>query len=252
MGSVETLNLANDLPLMKTAVIAGVGPGLGAALARKFAEEGCQVALLARSPAFIHRLASELKRKKCKALAIPTDISDPNSVASAFDAVRKAFRKVDILVNHASSSNWKGILKIKPQEFEHAWRVTLLGALHCTQQAVPDMISAGQGAILFTGATSAIRGRKGAPEFSSAKFALRGLAWSLAAELWPRGIHVAHLIIDGMIDTRKVRKQFKPKPGEPLLNPKAIAETYWNLVQQPRTAWTFELDLRPNQEEFFT
>lgn len=236
---------------MKTAVIAGVGPGLGAALARKFAEEGCQVGLLARSPEFIRRLESELRRKKRKALAVPTDISDPAAVVKAFASIRKEFRSVDILVNNASSSNWKGILKIKPEEFEQAWRVSIFGAFLCTQQAVCDMVSAGEGTILFTGATSAIRGRKGAPEFSSAKFGLRGLAWSLAAELWPKGIHVAHVIIDGVIETPRVREQFKLKPDEPLLMPKAIAETYWNLVGQDRSAWTFEVDLRPNREEFF-
>jgi NAD(P)-dependent dehydrogenase (short-subunit alcohol dehydrogenase family) len=240
------------MPKKKTAVIAGVGPGLGAALARKFAAEGCQLALLARSPEFINRLSSDLKRRKTAALAIPTDISDPLAVIEAFRRIRKEFKTVDILVNHASASNWKSILKITPQEFERAWRVTVFGALLCAQQAVCDMISAGQGVILFTGATSAIRGRKGAPEFSSAKFALRGLAWSLASELWPKGIHVAHVIIDGMIDTPKVRAQFKPKPAEPLLKPDAIAESYWHLIQQDRSAWSFELDLRPHQEEFFT
>lgn len=108
------------------------------------------------------------------------------------------------------------------------------------------------GVILFTGATSSIRGRKGAIDFSSAKFALRGLADALARETWPHGVHVAHIIIDGVIDTQAVHEKFKPKTGEPLLAPKAIAETFWTLTLQEPSAWTFELELRPSTEEFFT
>jgi NAD(P)-dependent dehydrogenase (short-subunit alcohol dehydrogenase family) len=112
-------------------------------------------------------------------------------------------------------------------------------------------LGSGTGAIIFTGATSSVRGRGGAVAFSSAKFAVRGMAQSLAVELWPKGIHVAHVIVDGVIDTPEVRKRYKPDAKEPLLKPEAIAEAYWNLSQQDRSAWTLEIDLRPNNEAFY-
>ena len=113
------------------------------------------------------------------------------------------------------------------------------------------MLECRAGAIIFTGATSSVRGRGGAVAFSSAKFAVRGLAQSLAVELWPKGIHVVHVIIDGVIDTPNVRKRHKASTKEPLLTPEAIAEAYWNLVQQDRSGWSLEIDLRPNKEAFF-
>ena len=114
------------------------------------------------------------------------------------------------------------------------------------------MVEKRSGAIIFTGATSAIRGRAGAIAFSSAKFAVRGLAWALAREMGPKGIHVAHVIIDGVINTPRVHERYQLSEDEPLLLPDDIAEAYWSLVQQPASAWTFELDLRPHDEEFFT
>src|SRR5947207_14763565 len=109
----------------------------------------------------------------------------------------------------------------------------------------------GAGAIIFTGATASVRGRGCAVAFSSAKFAVRGLAQSLAVELWPKGIHVAHVIVDGVIDTPQMRKRHALPAQEPLLKPEAIAEAYWNLIQQGRSAWSLEIDLRPNNEAFF-
>ena len=113
------------------------------------------------------------------------------------------------------------------------------------------MLNRGAGAIVFTGATSSVRGRGGAVAFSSAKFAVRGLVQSMAVELWPKGIHVAHVIIDGVIDTPQVRKNFKPSTKEPLLQPDAIADAYWDLIKQDRSAWSLEIDLRPHKEAFF-
>ncbi len=230
--------------MSRIAVVAGVGPGLGAALVRKFAREGCRVAMFARSGAYLKQLASE--NKKLDLLAVPTDISDRAQVERGFAKVREKFGPVDILVNHASASAWSGIAKMTPEKFERAWRVTTYGAFLCCQEAVRDMIAAKSGAILFTGATSSIRGRKGALDFSSAKFAVRGLADSLARELWPQNVHVAHIIIDGIIGRAE-----KADAAEPMLDPDAIAETYWNLIEQDRSAWTFELELRPNREDFF-
>jgi NAD(P)-dependent dehydrogenase (short-subunit alcohol dehydrogenase family) len=236
--------------MTKTAVVAGVGPGLGAALVRKFVAEGCRVGMLARSRDILEELQDELGEEN--ALAVPADITRDGAVASAFAQVRDRFGPVDILVNHASLSNWKGLMEITPAEFERAWRVTVLGALHCSRVAATDMLADNRGgAILFTGATSSIRGRQGAIDFSSAKFALRGLADSMARELWPQGVHVAHILIDGIIDTAAVREQMNLEADEPLLSPDDIASVYWSLVQQERSAWSFELEVRPHTEEFY-
>ena len=229
--------------MTRTAIVAGVGPGLGAALVRKFVAEGCRVGMLARSRDTLEELQNELGAEN--ALAIPTDITSNGAVTSAFGQIRDRFGPIDILVNHASMSNWKGLMEITPAEFEQAWRVTVLGALHCCRDAATDMLTANRGGtILFTGATSSIRGRQGAIDFSSAKFALRGLADSMARELWPQGVHVAHVLIDGTIGLADV--------DEPQLNPDEIARVYWSLVEQERSAWTFELEVRPHTEEFYS
>ena len=236
--------------MTRTAVVAGVGPGLGAALVRKFVAEGCRVGMLSRSRDCLDELQVELGEEN--ALAVPADITRDSAVASAFAQVRDRFGPVDILVNHASMSNWKGLMEITPAEFERAWRVTVLGALHCSRVAATDMLTGDRGGtILFTGATSSIRGRQGAIDFSSAKFGLRGLADSMARELWPLGVHVAHVLIDGIIDTARVQEQMNPEPDEPMLKPDDIARVYWSLVEQERSAWSFELEVRPHTEEFY-
>jgi NAD(P)-dependent dehydrogenase (short-subunit alcohol dehydrogenase family) len=230
------------------AVVAGVGPGLGAALVRKLVKEGCCVGMFARSPKFIGKLAAELEPH---VLAVPGDVSDERQVAAGFRKVRERLGRVEILIAHASGSVGEGLMKTTPKQFEQSWRVAVLGAFLCAREAVPDMLERAAGAIIFTGATSSVRGRGGAVAFSSAKFAVRGLAQSLAVELWPKGVHVAHIIIDGVIDTPKVRKTYEPSSKEPLLKPEAIADSYWNLIQQERSAWSFEIDLRPSKEAFF-
>ncbi len=235
-----------------TAVVSGVGPGLGAALARKFAQEGCRVGLLARSSKFIQSLADELNQSGQPALAVPTDITDAKQVEHAFDEIRKQLGPVDILINHAGSATWNEFLDLSPEDLQRSWEICTLGAFLCSRQAVPDMLKQGGGAILFTGATSAIRGRAGALAFSSAKFAARGLADSMARELWAKNIHVAHIIMDGVIKTEAALKQFPEAAEGPLLEPKSIADAYWGLTQQDRGAWTFEIDLRPHNEQFFT
>src|SRR6266568_4784074 len=232
----------------RVAIVAGVGPGLGAALVKKLTQEGCRVGMFARSPGFIDKLAAELG---AQTLAVPTDISDPKQVLAGFRKVRDKLGAVEILIQHASDSLGKGLAKTTPDEFERSWRIAVFGAFLCAQEAVPDMLKRAAGAIIFTGATSSVRGRGGAVAFSSAKFAVRGLAQSLAVELWPRGIHVAHVIIDGVIDTPNVRKAYKPTAKDPLLQPDAIADAYWDLIQQDRSAWRLEIDLRPHTEAFF-
>ena len=228
-----------------TAVIAGVGPGLGESLARKFVDEGCQVGLFARSADYLEDLADDLGDD---AVAVPTDITDPEQVEAGFRAVRDEFGPVDVLVNHASGGSWQGLREISPDAFERAWRVSAAGALLCSQAAVDDMLAADGGTIIFTGATSAVRGREGAIGFSAAKFAVRGMAESMARELGPEGIHVAHVVIDGGIRPPDVDES--DRDAAEFLDPDAIADSYWHLVTQDRSSWTLELDLRPHVEEF--
>jgi NAD(P)-dependent dehydrogenase (short-subunit alcohol dehydrogenase family) len=233
------------------AVVAGVGPGLGASLARKCAKQGCQLGLLARSSGFLETLTNELRSIGTKALAVPTGISEGDQVAAAFRRIREELGPVDLLINNASSSGPFGqpFVKITPESFARGWRVGVFGAFLCSQAVIPDMLKKGAGCILFTGATSSVRGA--AITFSSAKFALRGLAQALARELWPRGIHIAHIVVDGVIREREVDLGIEEETDKPLMNPAAIAEAYWFLVKQDRSAWTLELDLRPNREKFF-
>lgn len=231
--------------MSRTAIVTGVGSGLGASLVRKLVEENCRVGMFARSESTLTQLASELGEK---VLAVPTDITQPDQVSSGFNKVRDAFGPIDILINHAGNATWAGLLDLKPEQFEQAWRVGPYASFLCCQEAVPDMLNQGGGAIVFSGATSSIRGRGGALAFSSAKFGVRGFAESLSRELWPKGIHVAHVIIDGEIG---LPSQEQPTPHEPILNPEAMAESYWHLITQDRSAWTMELDLRPHQEDFF-
>lgn len=238
--------------MSKVAVIAGVGPGLGAAIARKFVSEGCNLALLSRSSAYSINLSNRLEQTGITAIPIPTDITDASQVTASFAQIREQLGEPDILVNHAGNAAWGNLSELTAEAFENSWRVCTLGAFLCTKQVVPGMIAKGGGTILFSGATSSVRGRAGAIAFSSAKFAMRGLASSLAREVGPQGIHVAHIIIDGVIDTPGVRERYQLKEDEPLLSTDSIAETYWSLVQQERSAWSFEVDVRPYNEEFFT
>ena len=238
--------------MSQTAVIAGVGPGLGAAIARKFANEGCNLALLSRSSPYIINLSNRLEEEGIVVHPIPTDITDATQVEASFNQIREEIGAPDILVNHAGNAAWGNLSELTPEAFENAWRVCTLGAFLCVKEVVPDMIEKGSGTILFSGATSAVRGRAGAIAFSSAKYAMRGLASSLAREVGPQGIHVAHIIIDGVINTPNLRERYQVKEGDPLLEPDAIADTYWALIQQQRSAWSFEVDVRPHNEEFFT
>ncbi len=161
--------------------------------------------------------------------------------------MRAEFGSISALIHNASASSGNGLLGTTPEQFEQAWRAAVLGAFVCAQETAPDMIAAGGGVMLFTGATSSIRGG-GWLGFSSAKFALRGLVQSLARELWPKSIHVAHVIIDGIIGEAGPASASGP---EPLLDPERIADAYWHLAEQDATAWTLELDLRPQHEQFF-
>jgi NAD(P)-dependent dehydrogenase (short-subunit alcohol dehydrogenase family) len=205
--------------------------------------------LLARSSEFLERLSAELRRDGTETLAIPTDVGEAEQVTAAFSHIRERLGPVDLLVNNASASGPFGqpFAEITPESFARGWQVGVLGSFLCSQAVVPEMLKRKAGCLLFTGATSSVRG--GALTFSSAKFALRGLAQALAKEQWPQGIHVAHIVVDGVI--RELEVGGEEQAAEPLMNPAAIAEAYWSLAKQDRSAWSLELDLRPHREKFF-
>jgi len=217
--------------MTRTAVIAGVGPGLGESLARRFAREGCQVALFARSAEYIESLATDLPDPG-EGFAVQTDLTDVEQIRDGFDAVREAFGPVDVLVNHASAAAWKGLMDLSVEEFERAWAVNGRGAFVCSQEAVADMRETGGGTVIFTGATSAVRSLGGAIGFTAAKFAARGMAMDIAQEFGPKGIHVAHVVIDGQIDPPGVHERDSDRDDETFLDPDEIAATYWHLVEQ--------------------
>lgn len=234
----------------RIAAIVGVGPGLGASLARRFAGRGFGVALIARTPNLVEPEAAQIARDGARALAVTADASDPDALRSAFARVRAELGHPEVLIHNASAFVAGGVLDLEPEQFEQVWRVTALGAFVASQEVLPAMISAGRGTILLTGATASLRGGARFAAFSSAKFALRALAQSMAREFGPKGVHVAHVVIDGQIDTPLLRRTQPDRDPATTLSPDAIADTYLGLHLQQRSAWTHELDLRPATERF--
>jgi len=231
------------------AVVVGVGPGTGAALARRFAK-GYRIALVARSADYLKTLAAEIRADDAEVLEAPADVGNFSEVAGAFAAIREKLAEPELLLYNAGSGVWGTIVDITPEQYEAAWRVNALGAFLCAKEVVPAMVAAGHGVILFTGATAGVKAGPRSIAFGPAKFAMRGLAQSLARDLGPRGIHVAWINIDGGIDIPRVRRGNPHFKDEDLLRPGAIADTYWHLAHQDRSAWTMELELRPFKEKF--
>jgi NAD(P)-dependent dehydrogenase (short-subunit alcohol dehydrogenase family) len=230
-------------------VVLGVGPGLGAALARRFAQ-GYAVAINARSAEYLHTLVKEIQGVGGQALAVPADVSDRTQVEAAFAMIRERLGQPEVLLYNAGSGTWGTIMDITPEQYETAWRVNAYGAFLSAKAVAPDMIARGRGTMLFTGATAGVKAGPKSVAFGPAKFALRGLVQSLARDLGPKGIHVAWINVDGVIDIPGRRARLSHLAEEDLLKPEAIAETYWHLAHQDRSAWTLELDLRPFKEKF--
>ncbi len=230
----------------RVAVVAGVGPGNGAALARRFAEGGYSVALLARNASKIEDLARQLEGTK----AYACDVSDPASVSSVFSTIAAELGTVDVLLFNAGSGVFKSIEEITPADFEASWRINAYGSLLCSQAVIPGMKARGSGTILFTGATASLRGNKRTAAFAPAKAAQRSLAESMARTLWPIGIHVGLLIVDGVVDLPRTRQSMPDKNDDFFVDPAGLAETAWFLAHQNRRAWSFEVEVRPFGENW--
>lgn len=222
--------------------IIGIGPGNGASFARRFAGEGYAVALLSRSTDYSNELAKALDDAK----AYACDASNPAAIVAAFDEVKSDLGPVEILIYNAGSGSWKNIEEISAEEFELGWRINTLGALVSSQQVIPAMKEARNGNIIFVGATASLRGVPMTAGFAPAKAAQRILAQSMAKHLWPQGIHVAVMIIDGGIRSPDEPKSDK---GENL-EPDDIASLAYYLTTQPKSAWSFEVDVRPMLEKW--
>lgn len=225
----------------KRALIVGSGPGLSASLARLFAAQGLQVALAARHP--------ERREAAPGTRAFACDAADAEQVARLFEHVEAAMGAPDVVVYNASARARGPLVDLAAAEVEKTLAVGALGAFHVAQHAVRRMLPHGRGAVLFTGASASVKGYPQSAPFAMAKFALRGLAQSMARELAPRGIHVAHFVIDGQIRSA-ARPPAPDAPPDSQLDPDAIAHAYLDVLRQPRNAWTWELELRPWVEKF--
>jgi NADP-dependent 3-hydroxy acid dehydrogenase YdfG len=237
----------NDaLETLPTCVVAGVGPGNGEAFARRFAAESYNVALLARRKDRIKALAGELPNAR----AFACDVTDASSVEAAFAAAETELGQVEALIYNAGKGVWGDVEQVAPADFEEAWRINALGLLLTARRVVPAMTAAGRGAIIVVGATASLRGMAGTAAFASAKAAQRSLTQSLARHLWPKGIHVALIIIDGVVGGPETQNSFPDKPDDFFVKPAAVADIAVSLVRQDRSAWSFEVEARPFGEKW--
>ena len=230
-------------PNYQRALIVGAGRGLSASLARLFAGEGMQVALAARDTEKLGPLCAETGAK-----AYACDAVDPAQVAKLLAAVEAASGAPDVVVYNASARARGPVAELNPAEVERAIMVSAYGGFLVAHEAVKRMLPKKHGAVLFTGASASVKGYPLSAAFAMGKFALRGLAQSMARELAPQGIHVAHFVIDGAIrNPGRVEPADKP---DSMLDPDAIAATYLGVLHQPRSAWAWEVELRPWVERF--
>ena len=238
----------------KVALIAGVGDGLGSAVARRFAREGYDTVLVARSADRLERIASGIEAGGGRGVAYVADIRNEQAVSKLFDDVETEVGPISVVVFNTGAHHRASILDTEAEMFEKVWRLSCFAGFLVGREAARHMVPRGHGTILFTGATASLRGANHFAAFAAAKGGVRLVAQSMARELGPKGIHVASVIIDGMIDSPRVRERFPERinllPPEGMLRPDDIAETYLHIHQQPRSAWTFETDLRPWAENF--
>ena len=227
----------------QSAVIVGAGSGISASVARAFAKAGMKIALAARSADKLGPLAKEIG-----ATAHACDAAERAQVEKLFADLDAAGGAPDVVVYNASYRTRGPILDLDPAEVEKSLRVSAYAGFLVAQAAVRRMLPRGHGAMLFTGASASVKGYAQSAPFAMGKFALRGLAQSMARELSPQGIHVAHFVIDGGV--RSARRPVSSDAPDSLLDPDAIAQTYLHVLQQPRSAWTHEIELRPWVEKF--
>lgn len=238
-------------------LIVGAGDYIGAAIARRFAEGGHTVCLGRRNGEKSDGLVKEITDNGGTAYAYSLDAREETQIEERFAAIEQDIGPLEVVISNPGGNVNFPIRETTHRVFYKVWLMACLTGFLTGREAAKYMVPRGKGSILFTGATASMRGGSGFAAFASAKFALRGLAQSLARELGPEGIHVAHLIIDAGVDTAFVRERFQDRgidpaelPPDTLMNPKSVGEAYWMLHNQTRDAWTHEMDLRPYAEKF--
>jgi NAD(P)-dependent dehydrogenase (short-subunit alcohol dehydrogenase family) len=223
------------------AVVTGVGPGTGAAIARRFARDGYAVAMLARDR---ERLTS-LEREITHAHAYPCDVTDEAQLDATLEAIRADLGAPKVLIHNAVGGAFGNFMDIDPQVLNRNFQVNTMALLYLARRLAPAMIAAGEGAMITTGNTSAFRGKANFAGFAPTKAAQRILAEAIARELGPKGVHVAYVMIDAVIDLEWTRKRWPNAPDDFFIKPTAIAEEVWHVAHQDRSAWSFNVELRP-------
>ncbi|MGN8159961.1 SDR family NAD(P)-dependent oxidoreductase [Salinisphaera sp. SWV1] len=236
------------MPARETAIVFGVGPGLGWALVQRFVTANMQVGAVARDEAKLNALIHAVDSQDVRPYA--ADVSNGEEVLRVFDRVERDFGVPDVVVFNAGAFQKNNVLDIDPADFERCWRIGCFGGFLVGQAAARRMAERGHGTIIFTGATAALRGSAGFANLAVPKFGLRALAQSMARELWPQGVHVCFVVIDGQIESERYESLIDERGEDSLLAPPEIAELYWQLHRQPRSAWSQEIDVRPWAEKF--
>jgi NAD(P)-dependent dehydrogenase (short-subunit alcohol dehydrogenase family) len=236
----------------KVALVVGAGEATGGAIARRFAREGYVACVTRRNADNLAPLVAQIESGGCRAVAFGSDARREDQVVELVQKIERDVGPIEVCVFNVGGNVRFPIRELTARVYTKVWEMAALAGFLVGREAAKVMVPRGRGTILYTGATASLRGGKGFAAFAGAKFALRALAQSMARELGPEGIHVAHVVVDGAIDTPFIRENFperyalKEKAG--ILDPEAIAENYWRLHVQPRSAWTHELDLRPWME----
>lgn len=229
----------------KVCLITGVGPGTGASLTRRFVDGGYKVAMLARDADRLRALESEVEG----ATAYACDVSDPGQVTEAVTRATAELGPLDVVVHNAVGGSFSSFVDLPAEELERNWRINVMGLFHLAKAVLPAMEERGRGALMVTGNTSALRGKPKFAGFAPTKAAQRILAQSLARDYGPKGIHVAYFIIDAVINVAWARQMF-PNPDDFFIQPDDIAGQVWNVAHQPRSAWSFDVELRPFGESW--
>lgn len=232
----------------------GALPGIGAAVGLRAAQGGLQVYLTGRNLDKLNASVAAIHEAGGKAVALQVDACDSGAIEAAFARVDADDYAADLVVHNVGTNRPRKFMDLNPEHLERSWETDCLSGFLIAQRALERMLPRGRGTLLFTGASASLRGKAGFGGFAASKAGLRMLAQSLAREFGPQGIHVAHVVVDGMVDGQRLRNAL---PGlldeqgkDGALDPAAIAETYWQLYQQPRSTWTHELDLRPAAESW--
>jgi NAD(P)-dependent dehydrogenase (short-subunit alcohol dehydrogenase family) len=233
----------------KAILVIGAGDATGGAIARRFAREGYIACMTRRQVDKLAPLVDEIKEAGGDAYAFGSDARKEEEMVELVEQIERDIAPIEVAVFNIGANVRFGITETTARVYHKVWEMACFGGFLMGREAAKVMLPRGRGTIIFTGATASLRGREGFAAFAGAKHALRALAQSMARELWPKGIHVAHPVIDGAIDTEFIRTNFPQRYGLKdqggIVNPDSIANAYWQIHQQPRDAWTHETELRP-------